>query len=1473
MKMIRLYSLIIMISLVIPAFAHADLTPADESTLTGNLETLSTGWNQPAVDSAGSILSNPAYTTTDWQSYFNKFFRCSASCAIGSTAVHAYTNDLYFYLQHPVFFWFDTTLHLKLQTALINTLWNRIIDITGAHPSDLGNTLFNDNPLRQTLFNSHRFFAQLSKDGVVDTAARTNVYNNYRAHILGFPQYFNSATIDNLAQPLIASLRGQVWMSYIETLPLTPALKSEIATTIGLGAGKKLDIWNAFTVLVIDNNGLSTNSDPAHPGQLDVVYNILNGIPAGLNNLRFITVRDFFTTASPYKPIIRKGANGALNYVLALAPGNQAYLTFNNAGGGGSSVQSTASLSSNQWNHVAATFDGTTIRMYINGAQNASSAASGLPTAVSTQQLTLGREIDQSTYLRGKLDEVKIFNRALLAGEVSNESNNPPGILSDSGLVAYYKMDETSGTLVADSSGHAYNGTNTNGAAITPGRVGNGLSFDGVNDYVNGPDNSSLRLSGPMTLEAWVYVVNENQDLYPGISGGVNILGWPVGCCFENGFPVDISPINSDVFSLVVAHEINHIVDAFYIDGNPVRMARKNQLISQAGLPTLQYLRSQVDEIPCGGSPNYFQGCPQEFFAGAANQYFSDSWHTLDLALSRFQSGYHEPLNQFLFFADIYSLGGGATKVYTLDTSGVFTAQEANVGRDANGRIIELTRASANKAYRFTLDTSGNVTSYTEVSLYTLTTTRSGTGSGTVTSSPAGITCGATCSASFSSGTSITLTSVPDAGSTGAGFSGGCTSGTSPCTFIISANTTVTAAFNDIQAPTPPTNPGAVGTSTSQIIVFWTASTDNVGVTQYWVERCQGTGCSGFSQVGTVTGNPPATFFTDSAGLLPGTTYQYRVRALDAAGNPSGYSTVVSGTTYDTLTINKVGTGRGMVTASPAWVNCGPTCSAGIPLQTSITLTATPDAGSSAAGFSGGCVSGGATCAFTVTGTTTVTVTFNDLQAPTVPTGVTATPVSATQINLGWTASSDNVGVTQYRIERCQGASCSNFAQIGTVNGTPPAASFSDTNGLAAGTTYRYQIKAADAGGNPSGPSTPIVNASTYLTLTVNKAGTGAGTVTSSPVGINCGATCSANFSPNSSITLTASPSSGSSAAGFSGGCVSSGATCVFTITANTTVTATINDTQAPTVPAGLTATAITQTQINLAWNASTDNIGVTQYRVERCPGVSCSNFAQIGVVNGTPPVTTFSDTTGLAAGATYRYRVRAVDAVPNPSGYSTIVNGTTLPATYRAILRKGGNGALNYRFQIIPDNRIAFDFDRTTSGQATLISAASLVGGAWNHLAVTFDGTTIKMYINGVLNSSAASGGVPKITSTQALTLGRDIDQNVWMKGTLDEVRIYNVALTPAQIANDMNNQTILAPIAANLKAYYKMDETSGTTVSDSSGNMRTGTNTSAGFVIPARLGNGLSFNGTTSYVNVPNHSSLQLGGSMTLEAWVYLN
>jgi hypothetical protein len=89
-------------------------------------------------------------------------------------------------------------------------------------------------------------------------------------------------------------------------------------------------------------------------------------------------------------------------------------------------------------------------------------------------------------------------------------------------------------------------------------------------------------------------------------------------------------------------------------------------------------------------------------------------------------------------------------------------------------------------------------------------------------------------------------------------------------------------------------------------------------------------------------------------------------------------------------------------------------------------------------------------------------------------------------------------------------------------------------------------------------------------------------------------------------------------------------------------------DTQAPTAPASLTATAVSSSQINLSWGASTDNVGVSGYNIYR-------NGAQVG----TSTATSYSDT-GLTASTAYSYTVKARDAAGNLSAASNTASATT---------------------------------------------------------------------------------------------------------------------------------------------------------------------------------------------------------------------
>ncbi len=96
-------------------------------------------------------------------------------------------------------------------------------------------------------------------------------------------------------------------------------------------------------------------------------------------------------------------------------------------------------------------------------------------------------------------------------------------------------------------------------------------------------------------------------------------------------------------------------------------------------------------------------------------------------------------------------------------------------------------------------------------------------------------------------------------------------------------------------------------------------------------------------------------------------------------------------------------------------------------------------------------------------------------------------------------------------------------------------------------------------------------------------------------------------------------------------------------------------DTTPPSTPTNLTAIAISSSQINLFWTASTDNVGVTGYNIYRCTGLSCMPSTQL-----TTATSTLYSNTGLSANTIYIYAVSAYDAASNESAKSASVSTST---------------------------------------------------------------------------------------------------------------------------------------------------------------------------------------------------------------------
>ncbi len=329
--------------------------------------------------------------------------------------------------------------------------------------------------------------------------------------------------------------------------------------------------------------------------------------------------------------------------------------------------------------------------------------------------------------------------------------------------------------------------------------------------------------------------------------------------------------------------------------------------------------------------------------------------------------------------------------------------------------------------------------------------------------------------------------------------------------------------------------------------------------------------------------------------------------------------------------------------------------------------------------------------------TTPVAPPAPDTSPPSAPGALSANAVSGSRVDLSWGTASDNVGVTGYRVERCQGAGCSNFAQIATTAGT--TTSYSDTT-ASAGTSYSYRVRANDAAANlgpysntatattpspdtspPSAPGTLSANAvsGSRVDLSWGTASDNVG-VTGYRVERCQGAGCSnfAQIATTAGTTTSYSDTTASAGTSYSYRVRANDAAANLGPYSNTaTATTPSPDTSPPSAPGTLSANAVSGSRVDLSWGTASDNVGVTGYRVERCQGAGCSNFAQIATTAGT--TTSYSDTTA-SAGTSYSYRVRANDAAANLGPYSNTATATTPsptgPAPVAAFAFDEGSGS-----------------------------------------------------------------------------------------------------------------------------------------------------------------------------------------------------
>lgn len=311
------------------------------------------------------------------------------------------------------------------------------------------------------------------------------------------------------------------------------------------------------------------------------------------------------------------------------------------------------------------------------------------------------------------------------------------------------------------------------------------------------------------------------------------------------------------------------------------------------------------------------------------------------------------------------------------------------------------------------------------------------------------------------------------------------------------------------------------------------------------------------------------------------------------------------------------------------------------------------------------------------------TYTVVDSTAPSVPTGLTSPSKTVSSVNLSWAASTDNVGVTGYKIYR-------NGTQIGTSATTTYSAT-----GLAPNTSYSFAVAAYDASGNTSALSTAS-NFSTLPDTTPPSVPTGLSSPSKTVTSINLSWTASTDDVgvTGYKIYRNGTQVGTSATTTYSSTGLTPNTSYSFTVAAydaigNTSAQSaassfsTLADTTAPSVPTGLNMSSQTGFNVGLSWTASTDNVAVTGYKIYR-------NGTQIA----TSATTTYTNT--VAAAGTYSYTVAAYDAAGNTSAQTAAISAT--------VYNNGDinhDGAINiYDLSILLSN-----YNQTGTNQADLNS------------------------------------------------------------------------------------------------------------------------------------------------------------------------
>jgi fibronectin type 3 domain-containing protein len=682
------------------------------------------------------------------------------------------------------------------------------------------------------------------------------------------------------------------------------------------------------------------------------------------------------------------------------------------------------------------------------------------------------------------------------------------------------------------------------------------------------------------------------------------------------------------------------------------------------------------------------------------------------------------------------------------------------------------------------------------------------------------------------------------------------------------------------------TPPSATGTLTAtgglgQVSLSWGAATDNTGVVKYDVYRSttQGFTPSASNRIAQPTG----LIYTDT-GLTAGTTYYYRVTAEDAATNVGPATNEANATpTADTTPPTAPGSltatgGAGKVTLSwNASTDAGGIARYNVHRGTTSGFTPTT-ANRIAQPTTTSYVDNGLSA-----GTYYYKVTADDnagnTSAPSNEANATvgAAPPAGLVAAYGMDAGSGTTLVDQSgngnngTISNATWSASGKFGSALSFNGTNASVTIPDSNSLDAttGLTIEGWVKPTTSGGgafrtmavketsgnlvyglyvnsDSNRPQSQVTVGAPKLLDGTSAVPTGSWTHlamtfdgTTERLFVNGTQVSSVAIAGSIATSTGALKIGGNSIWGeWYGGLIDelrvyNRALSASEITADMNTSISSPDSTPPSAPGTLTATGGLG-QVSLSWGAATDNTGVVRYDVYRSTTQGFTPSASNRIAQ--PTTLTYTDNTGLTAGTTYYYRVTAEDAATNVGPASNEASATPTADTTPP----------------------------TAPGSLTATGVPRKVTLGWN---ASTDAGGIARYN---VYRSTTSGFTPSAGNRIAQPTTTSYVDNGLAAGTYYYKVTADDSAGNTSAASNEANATVPNGPPVGLVAAYGMDAGSGTTLVDQSGNGNNGTISNAAWSSSGKFGSALSFNGTNAVVSVPDSDSLDLTSGLTVEGWV---